>query len=407
MALLGEETGSFPIGKEYHFPKEEMLELERRRKSLLIGIPREDHKAENRVCLTPQSVEILVNNGHEVLVEKDAGDAANYSDKEYSEAGGRVVETKKEVFQADILLQVAPLSSDEIDMLKGEQLILSALQLKSQCGENIRKLMQRKVTAIAYEYLKDPDNYFPVVRSMSEIAGNTSMMIAGEYLSKAHGGKGVMLGGVTGITPTEVVILGAGTAGEYAARSALGLGATVKIFDNSLRRLRRLEDHLGQRVVTSIFHPHVLAKALASADVVLGALRYEEGVPRYLVTEDMVRSMKPGSIIIDLSIDQGGCFETSFLTNHKDPVYKSHGILHYCVPNVPSRVARTASLALSNIFTPLLLRIGESGGVNYIIKEDKGVRHGTYIYRGILTNLRIGETFGILAKDIELLLAAL
>lgn len=405
--MLDDDSRSFPIGKEYMYPKEEMLEIERRRKRLVIGIPREDFKMENRVCLTPQSVEILVNNGHDVILEKSAGVASNFTDKEYSEVGASIVDTHEQIYQADIILQVSPFSVEEIDMLKGDQVIFSALQMRSQCGASIRKLMQKKVTAIAHEYLKDRNDFYPVVRSMSEIAGNTAIMIAGEYLSKARGGKGVMLGGVTGITPSEVVILGAGTAGEYAARAAHGLGAMVKVFDNSLYRLRRLEDHLGRRVFTSIFHSHVLSKALASADVVLGALRYEEGVPRILVTEEMVKSMKPGSLIIDLSIDQGGCFETSCMTSHKDPVYRSNGILHYCVPNVPSRVSRTASLALSNIFTPLLLLIGDSGGIIQRIKTDKGLRHGTYIYRGILTDSRIGDAFGILSKDIDLLLAAM
>lgn len=407
MAPLSEGSRNFPIGHEFYQPKEEMLEVERRRKQLAIGIPREDGKGENRICLTPQSVEVLVNNGHDVMLERGAGLASNYSDKEYSENGAIIVNEKKEVYQCDVVIQVSPFSHAEIDMLKGNQIIFSALQIKSQCGENIRKLMQKKVTAIALELVKDENNFFPVVRSMAEIAGISSVMIAGEYLSKAHGGKGVMLGGITGITPTEVLVLGAGTAAEYATRSAMGLGAMVKVFDDSIFRLRRLEDNLGHRVFTSIFHPHVVEKALASADVVIGALRNGKSQTGFVVTEDMVTKMKPGSIIIDLSIDQGGCFETSMMTTHKDPVFKKHGVLHYCVPNVPSHVARTASLAMSNICSPLLLQIGRNGGVHQFIKHDMGLRHGTYIYRGILTNRRLGDSFGILAKDIDLLLAAM
>lgn len=407
MAPLSEGSKNFPLGHEFFQPKEEMLELERRRKQLVIGIPKEEYRGENRICLTPQSVELLVNNGHEVVLEQGAGLASNYTDEEYSENGARIVLEKKEVYQCDTVIQVSPFSSAEIDMLRGNQILFSALQIKSQCGENVRKLMQKKVTAIALELVKDRDNFYPVVRSMAEIAGISSIMIAGEYLSKAHGGKGVMLGGVTGITPTEVIILGAGTAAEYATRAALGLGAMVKVFDDSIYRLRRLEDHLGHRVFTSIFHPHVLEKALASADVVIGAIRHSKEHVGYMVTEDMVEKMKPGSIVIDLSIDQGGCFETSMLTNHKDPVYKKYGVLHYCVPNVPSHVSRTASLALSNICAPLILNIGQNGGVHKFIKNDIGLRHGTYVYRGILTNRRLGDTFGILAKDIDLLLAAM
>ena len=407
MAPLSEGTKNFPLGHELYNPKEEMLEIERRRKQLAIGIPREEHRGENRICLTPQSVEILSNNGHEVIMERGAGTASDYSDKEYSENGAVIVNEKKEVYQCDIVMQVSPFSSAEIDMLRGNQILFSALQIKSQCGENIRKLMQKKVTAIALELVKDQDNFYPVVRSMSEIAGISSVMIAAEYLSKAHGGKGVMLGGITGITPTEVVVLGAGTVAEYATRAAFGLGAMVKVFDDSIYRLRRLEDHLGHRVFTSIFHPHVIEKALASADVVIGALRYNKDHLGFMVTEEMVENMKPGSIVIDLNIDQGGCFETSMMTTHKDPVFKRHGVLHYCVPNVPSHVSKTASLALSNICSPLLMRIGDNGGVHQFIKHDMGLRHGTYVYRGILTNRRLGDSFGILAKDIDLLLAAM
>ncbi|MFA9371016.1 MAG: alanine dehydrogenase [Labilibaculum antarcticum] len=407
MAPRSQGSRNFPIGQEFYQPKEEMLEVERRRKQLAIGIPKEENKGENRICLTPQSVEVLVNNGHDVMIERGAGLASNYTDKEYSDNGALIVNAKTEIYQCDVIMQVSPFSSAEIDMLRGNQILFSALQIKSQCGENIRKLMQKKVTAIALELVKDEHDFFPVVRSMSEIAGISAVMIAGEYLSKSHGGKGVMLGGITGITPTEVIVLGAGTAAEYATRAASGLGAMVKVFDDSIYRLRRLEDHLGHRVFTSIFHPHVLEKALASADVVIGALRYEKNISGFIVTEDMVAKMKPGSIIIDLSIDQGGCFETSMMTTHKDPVFKKFGVLHYCVPNVPSHVARTASLALSNICSPLLLQIGHNGGVHQFIKYDVGLRHGTYIYRGILTNRRLGDSFGILAKDIDLLLAAM
>lgn len=407
MAPLSEGSKKFPLGHEFFNPKEEMLEVERKRKSLAIGIPREDYRGENRVCLTPQSVELLVNNGHDVMLERGAGVASNYTDKEYSDNGAIIVNEKEQIYQCDVIMQVSPFSSHEIDLLRGNQILFSALQIKSQCGENIRKLMQKKVTAIALELVKDQDNFFPVVRSMSEIAGISSISIAAEYLSKAHGGKGVLLGGVTGITPTEVIILGAGTAAEYATRAALGLGAMVKVFDDSIFRLRRLEDHLGHRVFTSIFHPQVLEKALGSADVVIGAMRNGRESSGFMVTEEMVEKMKPGSIIIDLNVDQGGCFETSMLTNHKDPVFKRHGVLHYCVPNMPSHVSRTASLALSNICAPLLIRIGDNGGVHPFIKQDTGIRHGTYVYRGILTNRRIGDTFGILAKDIDLLLAAM
>lgn len=402
MANLSDTAKNFPVGYEFYHPKERLLEIEKSKKRLVIGLPREDYRGENRICLTPLTVEMLVNNGHEIILEEGAGLASNYSDKEYSEKGAMIVRTKEEIYQCDIVLQISPLSGEEIDMLKGNQIIMSALQIHCRCAEDIRKLMQKKVTAIAFEYFKDQYNHFPVVRSMSEIAGVSAIMIAGEYLSKGKGGKGVLLGGVTGISPTEVVILGAGTAAEYAARAAMGLGASIKVFDNSMFRLRRLEDHLGQRIHTSTFHPHVLTKALKSADVVIGALRYEGDHPGAFVTEDMVKEMKAGAVIIDLSIDQGGCFETSEMTTHENPVFRKHGVIHYCVPNLASHVSRTASLAMSNICAPLLLHIGNNGGLHQFLKTDMGLRHGTYIYRGILTNQRLGNCVGILAKDINL-----
>lgn len=266
--------------------------------------------------------------------------------------------------------------------------------------------MQKKVTAVAFEYMRDDELTLPIVRSMSEIAGTTSILIASEFLSSANGGKGEMLGGVTGIPPSEVVIIGAGTVGEFAAMAALGLGASVKVFDKSTHRLRRLQTNLGTRVYTSLLHPRILEKSLLTADVALGALRSENGRSPHIVTEDMVSKMKPGSVIIDVSIDQGGCFETSELTNHTHPVFKKHDVIHYCVPNIPSRVARTASYALSNILTPILLGIADEGGFQNYIWDKPGPRSGVYVYKGILTNKFIGDQFKISTKDIDLLIAA-
>ena len=402
MANLRDTPQKFPAGYEFYHPKEKLLEIEKGKKRLVIGLPREDYRGENRICLTPLTVDMLVNNGHEILIEEGAGLASNYSDREYSENGAQIVRTKAEIYQCDLVLQMSPLSSAEIDLLRGNQVIMSALHVNCQCADDIRKLMQKKVTAIAFEYLKDRYDHFPVVRIMSEISGVSAIMIAGEYLSKGKGGKGVLLGGVTGVSPTEVVILGAGTAAEYAGRAAMGLGASIKVFDNSMYRLRRLEDHLDQRVHTSTFHPSVLAKALKSADVVIGALSYENNHLGIFVTEDMIKGMKVGSVIIDLSIDQGGCFETSERTTHENPVFTKYGVIHYCVPNLASHVSRTASIAMSNICAPLLLHIGNNGGLHQFIKTDMGLRHGTYIYKGILTNQTLGDCVGILAKDINL-----
>lgn len=401
-----QQSPHFGFTRTSLLPQEEMLELSKKQAKLVIGIPKEVKRFESRVALTPESVELMVQNGHELYIESGAGEAANYSDTDYSECGGVIVEAREKIFQCDIVLKVAPLTLEDIELLRGNQIVLSALHFTSQTESYIRKLMQKRMTAVAFETLKDADNCYPVIRSMSEIAGIASVLIAAEYLSNVNQGKGVLLGGVSGITPAEVVILGAGTAAESAARAALGLGANIKIFDDAIARLKRIQINLGQRVYTSVFHPKVLEKDLISADVVIGAVHHGDRGPRYFITEEMVQKMKEGSVIVDLSIDQGGCVETSKCTSHVDPVFVKHGVTHYCIPNVPSRVARTASIALSNVFTPLLMEIAEAGGFKKILREHMGLRHGVYLYNGLLTSRQIGKHFGIPSKDIDLLMAA-
>ncbi len=395
---------SFPNGGL--LPQEEMLEVGKKPKNLIIGLPMEDQDQESRVSLTPEAVEILVNNGHEVRIENNAGKASNYSNAEYIEKGGVIIDKKEEIYSSDILLKIAPPTLKELKLLNPQQILFSSLHLHSQNKEFMQELITRRITAIAFEKIKDENNSYPVTSSMSAIAGNTSVLIAAEYLSNLRGGKGVMLGGITGITPTEVVILGAGTAAEYAVRAAMGLGAFVKVFDQSVPRLRRLQNSVGMRLHTSVFHPRVIKNALKSADVLIGAIHMIEKGPRFFVTEDMVKVMKKGSVIVDISIDQGGCVETSEFRNQHDPVFIKHGVVHYCVPNIPSSVARTASIAISNVLLPLLLEMGESGGLNRKLKEDQGLRHGVYVYNGILTNEFIGKLFDLPSKDIDLFMAA-
>ena len=388
-------------------PQEEMLEVSRKASRLLIGIPKEISFQEKRVSLVPDAVAVLVSNGHELIVESGAGESSNFQDKDYSEAGASIAYGADQVYKSDILLKVAPPTFEEIEMMHPKQKLISALQLTVQQKNYFNHLISKKITGLAFDYMKDRSGIYPVVRAMSEIAGNTSILIAAEYLSTTNQGKGMMLGGISGVPPTEVVIIGAGTVGEFAARAAVGLGATVKIFDNSLYRLRRVQNDLGMRLFTSIIEPKELEKALIEADVVIGALRTQEGRTPMVVTEQMVSNMKAGSIIVDISIDQGGCFETSQVTNHANPIYKKYGVTHYCVPNIASRVAQTASMALSNIFTPILLDMGEKGGMENYLRENSGVRNGVYIYNGILTHKYIGETFGIPYKDLDLLIAAI
>ncbi len=387
-------------------PKEEMLEIGRSKKQLVIGIPKETVYQENRISLVPEGVSLLVQNGHRVVYEAGAGVAAHFSDIEYSEAGADTVYDPAEVFKADILLKVSPPSLTEIDYLGSRQTLISSLQISTLKDEYFRKLLSRKMTCIAFEYIKDKTKSFPLIRAMSEIAGNTTVLIAAEYLSHPEYGKGRMLGGFSGISPSEVVILGAGTVAEFAARAAIGMGATVKVFDNNIYKLRRLQNNLNQRIFTSILHPKVLLKSLRTADVVVGAIHAPEGRTPCFVTEEMVREMRPGSVIIDVSIDQGGCFETSRVSTHANPVYKKHDITHYCVPNIASRIPNTASYALSNFFTPILISMGEEGGIENYLKVDYGLRHGVYLFNGILTSKSIGENFKLPFQDIELLMAA-
>jgi alanine dehydrogenase len=388
-------------------PQEEMLEVGKKKKRLYIGIPKETSFQETRVALVPDAVALLVSNGHEVVVETNAGKAANFTDKDYSEAGAKISYDIKEVYKADIIMKVAPPSLEEIDMMQRKQTLFSALQLSVQNRDSVKKLMDKKITAIAWDYIRDEENSYPVVRSMGELAGTASVLIAGEYLSNVNKGKGLIMGGISGVPPADVVILGAGTVGEFATRSALGLGAIVKVFDTSISRLRRLQNDLSQRIYTSIVQPKVIAKALSTADVVIGAMRAEGGKTPCIVTEKMMEDMKPGSVVVDVSIDKGGCFETSEVTNHTKPVFVKHGIVHYCVPNIASRYARTASFALSNIFAPILLSIADEGGFETIIKRKSGFRNGVYLFNGTLTKRVLGEAFKLPYKDIDLLTAAL
>jgi alanine dehydrogenase len=397
----------FSLTKGGYAPQEEMLEVARKKGKLYIGIPKEMAFQENRVPLVPDAVALLVNNGHRIIVEAGAGSAAHFEDTDYSEAGAEIAYSAEEVYKADIILKIAPPTLEEIENMKTKQTLFSALQLTVQPENFLKKLVAKKLNCVAFDLITDDAGIFPVIRAMGEIAGGTSILVAAELLSNANGGVGSILGGISGISPTEVVIIGAGTVGEFAARAALGLGAAVKVFDNSTSRLRRLQSQLGTRIFTSVIVPKVLEKHLKTADVAIGALRASKGRTPCIVSENMVSEMKTGSVIIDVSIDQGGVFETSEVTNHTKPVFRKHGVIHYCVPNIPSRVARTASYAFSNIFQQILMNMGDEGGFESLVRKDSGVRNGVYIYNGILTNQFLGEAFNLPHKDINLLMAAM
>lgn len=387
-------------------PQERMQETRRKKNLLFIGIPKESSFQENRIALTPLSVALLVNNGHQVFMESGAGDGAKFSDSDYSEQGARIIYDKKEVFKADIIIKIGPPTREEIDMMKPMQVLFSTLQMSTLKAESLEAMMKKKITALSYEYLRDEGGVLSVIRSMSEIVGATSILIAAEYLSNVFDGKGLMLGGITGVPPTEIVILGAGTVAEYATRAAISLGAEVKVFDTSIYRLRRLQNNVGSRVFTSVIQPIVLNKAITTCDVVIGAIRANHGLSPCIVSEETVSRMKENSVLIDVSIDQGGCFETSKVTNHTNPVFRKYGVIHYCVPNIASRVARTATYALTNIFTPILMDIGEQGGIMNVIWEKPGIRNAIYLYQGQLTNKDLAERFNMTPKDLELLIVS-
>ena len=387
-------------------PKESPAASKKGGKPMTLGLPKEISLQEKRVVLTPEAVGILVNNCVDVLVETNAGEQAKFSDQEYSDAGAKIAYSRKEVFGADVVVKVDAPTLEEIAEMSAGACLISALQLEKQNAEYIQALNAKKITSLAFEFLEDKVGGMPVVRAMSEIAGSTVMLIASEYLSSVNEGKGLILGGITGVPPTQVVILGAGTVAEYAARTALGLGANIKIFDNHLYKLRRIKQLLGQQIATSTLDNASLSQALTEADVVIGALRAEKGLNKIVVTEEMVANMIPGSILIDVSIDQGGCVETARMTTHENPVYSTHDVIHYCVPNIASRVARTASYSLSNIFTPILLHMNDLGGAEEMIFTYKWFLKGVYTYRGSLTNAFMAKKFGLNHKELQLLLAA-
>lgn len=385
-------------------PKEQLQAIESSNERMYFGVPKETSFQERRVALTPDAVALLVARGHEVVVESKAGEGSNFDDNEYITAGARVSKDVKEVYEATILTKVAPPSLKEIKLLKQGQTLISALQLATQPKNYLKELMAKKITAISWDFIKDEDGVFPIVRSMGEIAGNTSILIAAELMSQSPNSRRAMFGGITGVPPTDVVIIGAGTVGEYAARAALGLGASVRIFDQSMYKLRRLQNVIGSRLNTCTMHPESLANALADCDVAIGAVRSKTGRSPVLVTEEMVNQMKYGSVIVDVSVDQGGCFETSEVTTHDHPTTVKYGVIHYGVPNIPSRVSRTASKALSNIFAPVLIKFGEQGSLVNVLRNFEGLRNGVYLYKGGVTNKHIADSNDLPFKDLSLLL---
>ena len=392
-----------PFSKSELLPKAEMLEVAKRKGKLVIGIPKETHYQEKRVCLTPDAIASLTARGHQFIIETGAGEGANYSDRDYSEAGAKIAQNRKEVFECSMLLKVEPPSVSEIALINPQTVLFSALQLKVQNKAYFKALAKKRITALAFDYIKDEQGSFPIVKSLSEIAGIASIHVASELMSNAHKGTGLLFGNINGVPPTNVVIFGAGSVGEFAARTAMGMGAIVKVFDNSITKLRNLQQILGATIFTSTLQSKTIEKSLRRCDVAIGAIRGKSRAP-VVVTESMVKKMKEGAIIVDVSIDRGGCFETSQLTNHTNPVFTKHGVIHYGVPNIPSRYARTASVSISNIFSPFLQNIADEGGFEQVIRYDKGLQSGMYFYKGVLTNKTVADWFDLPFRDINLLI---
>lgn len=392
-----------PFSKEELIPQAEMLEIKKQKGELFIGLPKESHLGEKRVCLTPDAVTALTAHGHRIVVETGAGDGANYTDKEYSEAGAKISYNLEEAFKCNIVLKVAPPTEKEIAYINPQTILISSLQLKTQTKSYFENLCKKKITAVAFDFIKDEHETYPIVKSLSEIAGTASVLIAGELMSGVNKGNGLLFGNIGGVPPTSVVIFGAGTVGEHAARTALGLGAIVKVFDNSITKLRKIQHSLHAPIYTSTIQPKSIVKALMRCDVAIGAIRGKNRSP-IVATESMIENMKEGAVIVDVSIDRGGCFETSNVTSHNSPTFVKHGVIHYCVPNIPARYARTASLSISNIFTPYLLNIAEEGGFENAARFDKSLRNGMYFYHGILTNKTVADWFDIPFRDINLLI---
>ncbi|MEL7270737.1 MAG: alanine dehydrogenase [Bacteroidota bacterium] len=394
---------SSPFSKQQLLPQEETLEILKQKGELFIGLPKENQYQEKRICLTPDAVNAITAHGHRVLIESGAGDGANFSDKDYSDAGAEITRDTKKVFSCPLILKVEPPTLAELEFLNPQTIIISALQIKTQAKDYFEAMAKKRLTAIAFEYIRDEDGKYPAVRSLSEIAGISSILIASELMAVTNKGNGLMFGNISGVPPVEVVIIGAGTVGEFAARSALGLGANIKVFDNSITKLRNIQTNLNQTIYTSTVQPKNLLKALKRCDVAIGATRGKDRSP-IVVSETMVEHMKKGAVIIDVSIDMGGCFETTEVTNHDAPTFEKYGVIHYGVPNIPSRYPRTSSISISNIFTPYLLKIGEDGGLEHSLRFDKGLRNGLYMYHGILTNKSVGDWFGLLYSDINFLI---
>ncbi|GAA5220949.1 alanine dehydrogenase [Membranihabitans marinus] len=383
--------------------QEEKLDVRNRSKTWSIGLPF-GAQDENRIGLIPSAVCTLTEQGYRVIVESKAGIKAGYSDKDYINAGAEITQSRKEIYQADIILQCSPPTMEEMELMTQEQIFISPLHVATRSYELIETMKKKKIIGLAMEYLKDKNGTFPIVRILSELAGTAAILQAGQLLSQSDDGPGLLLGGISGVCPPNVVILGGGVVAEYAIRASLGLGLQISVFDNNISKLMRLQNIIGQRLNTSALNYEALQKALLSADVVIGAMHSVNGRTQMIVSEEMVMRMKNGSVIIDISIDQGGCIETSEETNHKEPTFVKHGVIHYCVPNISAKYPKSASIAISNIVSSIFSDANMASNVGQFILHFEGLAHGVYMYKGSITNKYLSSKFGLTYTELELLL---
>lgn len=408
---MGQQIQGEKISFENFFTKsqflvqEERMEVIQSKKELTIGIPNDADYDETRIAVVPNSVRSLIGCGYKVLVETGAGLKSNYSDNDFAEAGAEIKYSRKEVLGAHLVIQMSPPNKADLQQMQSGQILLSPLHIPRLDKETLDLIVRNKIIALAMEYLKTERGDFPVVRILSEIAGMYSIIKAGELLSN-DGSRGILLGGISGVPPAKIVILGAGVVGEYAAKTALGFGASIRIFDNDVYKIMRLQTNIGRQLHTSSINPVYLAYQLRSADVVIGAIHSKTGRSPIIVTEEMVSNMKEGSVIMDISIDQGGCFETSEITNIQKPTFLKHGVIHYCVPNIASQVPRTASIGISNILTPVIIHMGESASIEDLLYQNQGLRNGCYAFKGHLTNEYLSKRFDMKYTNLDLVLTS-
>jgi alanine dehydrogenase len=387
-----------------YLPLEETLLVEPKKEDMCIGIPNDTALGDKRIPLSPNAVSVLVNNGIQVYIEHNAGAEAFYFDNDYSEAGAKICYSKQEIFEANIILKASSISIEDIEFLHPNQIVFAPVNISLISEEIIDKLIAKKVIALSIGSLQNDFGDFPILRGMSEIAGIHAINIASQLLSNNNGGKGQLLGCISGVPATQVVIIGAGAVAQSAARTAKGLGAQIKVYDNNVYKLRRLQSELDNYCSTNVIDPIRLAKNLADADVVIGAIKPVNGITPMIITDEMVSNMKAGSVIVDISIDCGGCVETSSLTTLQNPTFKKYDVIHYCVPNITSSVARTASDVLSNVFMQFLLDCDKHSSVEGMMYHKKGVRQAAFIYKGTLTSGSIANKFGRKYTNIDLII---